>query len=386
MIDAAQMMRSFNTQALESMRQALSASETAPAAETGRAMGMEMEVVKDPTADLLDSMEELAMSFEDKKATDIATRKFGEMRNVRTDLVKALQNWMKVVPDIPGAAFMERLLQNVRTLAAHGGTADGLLTLMQEGSGDPTVELAMLEVLAQAEGLDAESKKLLEDAKALLLTTKGPDARAGLNLAEEINARAAATGETVQGLRDLYRSEVLGFSSPQDCFRSLMLKAGGNAGGIAAQLEFLLKGCGIDLQSASPSKSMAELTRILGDLQCVNVLTTVMEKADVLAGKMLSQFGEQAQLSGAQLMERMLALTEKSFVMSSNVAELVGAMGMRKLLAQVYFTTGMIDLFRQFSPRLFTDESGRQRLVDAAQEHLDGLVDRQAEEDARGQT
>jgi hypothetical protein len=38
------------------------------------------------------------------------------------------------------------------------------------------------------------------------------------------------------------------------------------------------------------------------------------------------------------------------------------------------FCREMIGVFRQLSSRLFSSEEDRARLVDAAQEHLDGLV------------
>ena len=41
----------------------------------------------------------------------------------------------------------------------------------------------------------------------------------------------------------------------------------------------------------------------------------------------------------------------------------------------------LIRLFRRLSPRLFARESARQQLVDSAQEHLDGLVMREVEEE-----
>ena len=39
-------------------------------------------------------------------------------------------------------------------------------------------------------------------------------------------------------------------------------------------------------------------------------------------------------------------------------------------------------LFRLLSPRLFAKEGDRQRLVDAAQEHLDALIERENEEES----
>ena len=54
---------------------------------------------------------------------------------------------------------------------------------------------------------------------------------------------------------------------------------------------------------------------------------------------------------------------------------------MRKLLAQMDFTRELTRIFRQLSPRLFAKEGDRQRMVDAAQEHLDGLITEENEQE-----
>ena len=309
----------------------------------------------------------------------VAERKMGEMRRAGNPFVEAVLKWQKVLPDMPGGAFMERLLRNLRQAMMQGQmfNSDGLKRMLGEGSSDPSVQFAMLE--AMEEGLsanEAELKNLIAQTKQALNAEKGAEIRAGLNIAEQINAQAKAP-EEMQGLRDLYRQEVLGFKNPQDCFRSLLASRG--AGKLGESLDFLTKSCGLDLHSPSPSQSPEELRRVLGDLQCVNVLKAILDKMGVLAGKMQSQFGETCLLNGEKLTGRILDFTEMPFVNSSNIASLISSCGLEKLLAQLYFCTELIGAFRQLSPRLFAEESDRFKLEDAAQEHLDGLVSLQEE-------
>ena len=75
--------------------------------------------------------------------------------------------------------------------------------------------------------------------------------------------------------------------------------------------------------------------------------------------------------------------TEMSFVGAGDIAQFIAACGFQKLLAQLYFCTDLIGMFRQLSPRLFADEADRFQLEDAAQEHLDDLVFRQEKEDQK---
>ena len=386
MLDAAQIMR----QALQAGRfdtlqnAAFSATQTNKAAvESGQAMGFTLQVMEDPTADLMDSMEELSFQFEEKTLKSVAERKLGEIRSAQSAYVMAVETWQKTMPDMPGGAFMERMLRQLRQAMQSGQPPDanGLLKMLGEGSRDPSHQFAMLDILEKAVGADETNLKgLLESAKSELMRTQGAEVRAGVNLAAVVNEKAQTPGE-MQGLRDLYRGEVLGFTSPQDCFASLLQSRG--VGRLADAIEFLIKGCGVDLQSPSPSQSPEELRRILGDLQCVQVLKTCLDKLSSLSGKMASQFGEPCLLDGEKLTGRVMDFTRMPFVNAANIASLVSSCGLSQLLAQIYFCTGLIDVFRQLSPRLFEQEADRFRLEDAAQEHLDGLVTLQEEADRK---
>ena len=387
MLDSAQIMR----QALQAGRfdtlqnEAFSTAQTNKAAvESGQAMGFTLQVMDDPMADLMDSMEELSFQFEEKELKSAAERKLGAARANRNAYVTAVETWQKTLPDLPGGAFMERMLRALRQMAQAGRSMDPgqLLKMLGEGSRDPTHQFAMVDILEQALAPEeADLRTLLEATKQELTRTKGAEIRAGVNLAAVVNAKAQSP-EEMQGLRDLYRGEVLGFKSPQDCFSSLLQTRG--AGRLADAIDFLIKGCGVDLQSPSPSQSPEELRRILGALQCVQVLKTCLDKLTVLSGKMASQFGEPCLLNGEKLTGRVMDFTQMPFVNASNIASLISTCGLSQLLAQIYFCTGLIDVFRQLSPRLFDQEADRFRLEDAAQEHLDGLVSLQEEADRKG--
>jgi type III secretion system YopN/LcrE/InvE/MxiC family regulator len=279
-----------------------------------------------------------------------------------------------MMPDMPGRERLEKFVQAMRAARQAGGqqTVDGLLKGLARESTDPSHQFAMLDLLEQMLGEgETELRDLVRQARAQLMADKGAEIKAGINLAEEVNARATTPGE-MQELRDLYRSETIGFTKPQDCFRSLLASRG--AGGLADAISFLIAGCGADLKSAAPSQDSVALGRILTDLGCVQTLQTVLDELTQLAGRMGAQFGETCFLNGEQLTGRVLDLTEQAFVAATAVAHLVGDCGMQKLLAQMDFTRELTRLFRRLSPRLFAKEGDRQRLVDAAQEHLDGLI------------
>ena len=98
---------------------------------------------------------------------------------------------------------------------------------------------------------------------------------------------------------------------------------------------------------------------------------------------MLGEFGETSILNGEKLTGRIVDFTEMPFVGAKDVAALLQTCGFAPLLAKVYFSTRLTELFRGLSPRLFADGNDRFKLVDAAQEHLDGLVSLQEEEERK---
>ena len=382
-LDAAQILRQTYAAGAERIDVSSLMRQTEPqAVARGELMGTAVVVEADPMAELMDSMEELSFQFEEKTAKRVGERRLGEMQGPRSALLRAIETWMSMMPDMPGRDFITRLARGLRSASAAGNLPDAreLLKELARGSTDPSHQFAMLDILEQAFGVGEEDlAALVRQAKAALAEAKGPEIRAGINLAEEINARAT-TPEQMQELRDLYRSEVVGFTKPQDCFRSLLAARG--PGHLAEAISFLIAGCGKDLSSSAPSLEAAALGRILTDLGCVQSLQTVLEEFSKLALRMGREFGENCRLNGEQMTGRVVDLTEQAFVVASAIAAFEGECGLAGLLARMDFTRELTRLFRRLSPRLFAKEGDRQRLVDAAQEHLDGLIAEENEEEA----
>ena len=117
-------------------------------------------------------------------------------------------------------------------------------------------------------------------------------------------------------------------------------------------------------------------TWAVGDLvkEMNAVPETEIDALTALGRRMDKQFGERCALDGEQMTGRVLDFTEQAFVTAPGIGAFVGECGMQALLAKMDFTRELVGLFRRLSPRLFGKETDRERLVGAAQEHLDGLV------------
>ncbi len=382
--DAAQILRqtyAAGAEAAQMREMAEAATIQQPSVQRGEIMGTAFTVEADPAAELMDSMEELSFQFEEKETKRAGERKLGEMQGPRSAMVKAVESWMAMMPDMPGRDFLAKMMRFVRSQFASGQgvSPQELLKELSRGSTDPSHQFAMLDILEQAFGEQEEPMRaLVRQAKAELSQAKGAEIRAGINLFEEVNARAT-TPEEMRELRDMYRGEVVGFTKPQECFRSLLATRG--AASLKDAIDFLIAGCGADLRSSSPSLEAAALGRILTDLQCVQVLQTVLDALTALGKRLDKQFGDKPLLTGEQMSGRILDFTEQAFVTSSGIASFIADCGARKLLAKMDFARELTSLFRKLSPRLFEREGDRQRLVDATQEHLDDLISQENEEE-----
>ena len=204
--DAAQILRQTYAAGADAMqmREMAEAQRPAPVeVQRGELMGTAAIVESDPTAELMDSMEELSFQFEEKAAKKTAERKLGAMQGSRSAFVRALEAWNAMMPDMPSQERMAKLLQNCRQMLSGGvrQSVDGLLKELARESTDPSHQFAMLDLMEQMLGEgETELKDLVRQARTQLMSEKGAEIKAGINLAEEVNARATSP-EEMQGLR-----------------------------------------------------------------------------------------------------------------------------------------------------------------------------------------
>ena len=345
--------------------------------ETGTVEGMKLAVVNDPVEDLEDSAEELSMQFEEKATKEVSQRRLGKSKGPAakmTEYARTLDKWTRHFADLPSGESIDRILRQLKQEQSKRMTPGELLRALARASSDPSHQWAILEILEKAldRAEDRAVAALVRQTRRQLEDERGAEVRAGVNVAREVNARAK-TAEQMSDLRNLYRQETLGFRSPQHCFRSLLSNRGPKR--IKESLDFLLKGCGIDLQSPSPSQSAEELRRIILDLQCVNVLQATLEMCEDLVSRFPGLYSETCLLKATDLVLRVLDLTEQPFPSAEDFKSLVSATGLEKLAAKIYFNTQVLnDVLRGLSPRLFAEDGDRIKLLDAAQENLDALI------------
>jgi type III secretion system TyeA family effector delivery regulator len=102
---------------------------------------------------------------------------------------------------------------------------------------------------------------------------------------------------------------------------------------------------------------------------------------DALGGRMTREFGVKMLLDSSAMTSRIVDFTEKPCCGSREISSFVSECAVMKLLAQMDFTREVMSIFRKLSPRLFSSEEDREKLVDSAQEHLDSLIAQEIDPD-----
>jgi hypothetical protein len=102
---------------------------------------------------------------------------------------------------------------------------------------------------------------------------------------------------------------------------------------------------------------------------------------DALGNRMTREFGVKMLLDSAAMTSRIVDFTEKPCGSAHEIGSFVSQCAVMKLLAQMDFTREIMSVFRKLSPRLFSSEDDRERLVDSAQEHLDSLIAQEIDPD-----
>ena len=287
----------------------------------------------------------------------------------------AVAAWTGVLPEMPNAELVGRQLENLRAQVRGGAQppdAETFLKSLADMSASVSVRYAVLQSMKSMLSPDeATLSALIDEAVAKLLGENGRQIATEINISQAVNKSATSSGE-LQELRDLYRSEIDGFESPQDCFRSLLEKRG--PGRILESLDFLTEGIGAELHSEMPSREPAMLGDILTQLKQVAIIKTVYDDAAQLVSRMAKQFGEQPAMNPEQLAGAILQMVQSGAATKEIVSAFIDQLGVKGQMARLDCCREFQGLVRRMSSGVFTKESDRFGFVDASQDLMDDLI------------
>ena len=343
--------------------------------DSGTVNGVKFTLDEVPDAKVMNALDEVSRLFADRVTKPIGGHQIGERLTAEQQYFTAVDSWKKIFPEMPGDAQIEGRLRELRQQVRDNTlviNADLLLRIVAEMSAGPGVSYAVLQSMkAMLDPGEVALSALIDEALATLMRTSGRQILTEVNIHEAVN-KAATSPADLQKLRDLYKSEVDGFTTPQECYKSLVKERG--ALRLWESLDFLTESLGQDLQSQLPSRDKEMLGDILTQLKQASILRTVCEELSQLVSRMSKGYGERPAQSPEELTGVLLQMVQSGAATKETVAAFLDQMGIRGLAARNYCCREFQGLVRRMSSDAFAKESDRIGFVDASQDLMDDMV------------
>ena len=201
---------------------------------------------------------------------------------------------------------------------------------------------------------------------------------ASINIADSIRkALKENSSFTSEGLQNLYIDSVLDYGGLAKTCHKLIEEYGEE--NLKSSLEFMLKALGDDLRSKDQSVEKAHLRMLISDMSKLKILLGVREQCHELCGKLEVSCGEPAGEDSTKILRVLLSLTEKTWSAADKMKELIGAMGLANIGAEIYFVRGFREILRRMPVKVFKDDYQRLQLLEAAQDILDEQIEQEEE-------
>lgn len=237
-----------------------------------------------------DAAEELTFVHGETQSKRLAERKTTTRKGGLDEAAMELyQKFIQAVPDMGNPEKLSSLLEFVKKGKPN---PDQLRQQLGEHYQDVSHQFAALQFLEEAltqQKAPPEDIATVREARRALEQERGPEIRAGLNVALEAHKFSEQGVGSSQELRDLYRDMVLKFEDAEQAFEAILNRYGREKFADAA--EFLIRGIGHDIEAMGPSRDKEELHAINRGLKSVQHARNLYIAFDDLLGKMQKQFG-----------------------------------------------------------------------------------------------
>jgi type III secretion protein W len=236
---------------------------------------------------------------------------------------------------------------------------------------------AVLEELGRRHG-DRELRKAAKKASDTLWARHASEIIAGLQARPVAERFAHGDVEQFQALRDAYRAQVQEQPSMLESLQRLRKRFGDDH--LERQIAFLIAAGGRDLDALVSSVDKEQLRQVIDNLSRLQVISSMRAQAGTILARMKSRFGVTGGKRDWDLLEDTMVLIQDKWVAGPKIEALSGALSLRDLEGEIYFLRELNAFFRTIPVKTYDDPERRERLLQASQDALDHLVQR--EEDA----
>lgn len=314
----------------------------------------------DPASQIEDLAEEIGMAITyrgDRRVLE--NRKLRSLGNLHERIIKQISGYRRALPEIPGPAAIQRLLERIVALETglepEGGDADAanalrdaILQELEAFDLDPTHQFVALKlILQQLEGhpVDRRLRSALTDVLAVFdETARKRDVRAGFAAALPASRHGEAIGGTPAEVRAVYRKMVAKAYNMAELFQLLCqfnLKRR-----FARVLGVFARAAARDLASTGPSTDRDYIRALISELDRLRKARSIIQMSAELLELTNRHLDPEAQIEGKELdlSADILAFACKERPGYSDARELMRLHEASPMSVRVLFANGLREL------------------------------------------
>jgi len=276
-------------QSAQSHQQSAAHQQLADTGVMGSYRGQQVAVV-DLQSLIADSAEEMSFFKSEKMEKKSLKERRGQSSESKLERLKQLAALLvKKIPDLGDKPRMDHYVE--RLLAFKERSMQLLREETARSFPDVSQQYAALTYAAEALGMEEseEAQALAAEVRSLaaaIMEESRPEVVAGLNISAEAARFEEAGLDSIQGLRDFYRTSVVGYENSLAAFDGVMEKYG--AAKFDQGLQFLIESIGRERGLSETSAPIEELEASVNDLYFVQFIgnsdarmQAILERVDV---------------------------------------------------------------------------------------------------------
>lgn len=330
--------------------------------------------VVDQASLLADAAEELTAQLSEKSEKELSERDVEAGRREesleRVLKVAEVDRLLKSLGDLD----KRDLFRGLKALLQRQDGRSGCREQARQEYGEPSHQYAALVALVEALKARGAMPAQISEAEAArddLMEERGDEIRAALNIGDAAGAAALNGLATRQELRDAYRDSVSDYADMGSVLTAMTEKFGPDK--LPDAIAFMTRALGADLAADGSSVEKAKLATIVADLQRIEILATMLGKADAVAAR-ARQKGAGRKTTGAALLKNVVTLLDARSARPSEINRMLNATGMRDTEARINFLTDFRLLMDAAPVRAFASPEARFKVLDAVQHSLDDAI------------
>lgn len=349
----------------------------------GQLHGQEVIEEKDIASLVHDSLEEVGFGISEQiESVDVQEVVVEDLSARIEERIKKLTRLKDQVESARGRLDPAKLSKLLKALQ-QGGKPNGedVRKRVAEQFADVTDQYAALDDLQQQLGHgagDDDLRRALKEASDALWNEHSTDIIAGLNIAPVAERFAHGDVEQFQALRESYREQLQEEPSIADSLSRLRQRFGDDK--LGERIKFLVAAAGHDLDALVSSVDKEQLGTMVNELSRLELISSMRAQAAAIVGRLSKRFDPAARKSDWDLLQDSVELMGDKWIAAGKVQALGDQVMPTNLEGQIYFLREMNALFRNVPTKAYASLDLRERLLDASQEALDAVIEREEDE------